>query len=188
MKQRRAALSSAQVAQYSNAALDLLMQSREFRTSRRIGIYFPIRNELSPLNLTTAMACRGKKIYLPVIMPMRFQPLLFAPFASNMVVNRYGIPEPMVAANARISVKALDLLLVPLLAYDNHGARVGFGAGYYDRTLAFLKYRRHWCKPRLIGLAYSFQHCAVLPKDSWDVRLPKIITEKKVIVTKVKSA
>jgi 5-formyltetrahydrofolate cyclo-ligase len=73
--------------------------------------------------------------------------------------------------------RVLDVILMPLVAFDGQGNRLGMGAGYYDRTLAFLRHRRHWRKPRIIGLAYEFQRMPALPAEPWDVPLDGIITE-----------
>src|SRR5687767_13746260 len=88
--------------------------------------------------------------------------------------NRFGIPEP---TGRRCAPQQLDLVLLPLVAFDRRGARLGMGGGFYDRTFAFLRVagRR---KPRLVGLAHHFQEVAQLPREPWDVPLAAIVTER----------
>ncbi len=78
----------------------------------------------------------------------------------------------------RLSARDLDLVFVPLVGFDATGMRLGMGAGYYDRAFAFLRQRRHWRHPRLIGLAYSFQQVPHIEGAPHDVRLNCVITEK----------
>jgi 5-formyltetrahydrofolate cyclo-ligase len=81
---------------------------------------------------------------------------------------------------ARRPARALDLLFVPLVAFDDAGNRLGMGGGYYDRTLAYLRLRRHWYRPRVIGLAHTLQRVASLPKNAWNVPVDAVVTERTV--------
>ena len=94
-----------------------------------------------------------------------------------MKPNRYGIPEPMDTQPR--SARQLDLLLIPLVGFDSAGHRLGMGGGYYDATLAFLRHRRHWRKPRLLGVAYECQKVEALPHDPWDMPLDAVLTERR---------
>jgi 5-formyltetrahydrofolate cyclo-ligase len=79
--------------------------------------------------------------------------------------------------------RELDLILLPLVAFDESGQRLGMGGGFFDRSLAFLAWRQHWRKPHLIGLAYDFQKVAALPREPWDVPLDAVVTDQNVYVT-----
>ncbi len=68
---------------------------------------------------------------------------------------------------------------MPLVAFDEHGNRVGMGGGFYDRTLAYLQHRQFWKKPTLLGLAHELQKVARIESQRWDIPLDGIITEKK---------
>lgn len=94
-----------------------------------------------------------------------------------MTSNRYGIPEPVDAKP--LHARQLDLLLMPLVGFDLAGRRLGMGGGYYDATLAFLRHRRHWRKPRLVGVAFECQRVETLPHDPWDMPLDAVLTEKR---------
>ena len=93
-------------------------------------------------------------------------------FKEPLSINTYGIPEP-------ISTKAVypDILLVPLLAFDNKLNRLGYGGGYYDRYLNMMLKKKHITT---IGLSYSFQKVNKLPTNKYDVKLNFVITEKDI--------
>jgi 5-formyltetrahydrofolate cyclo-ligase len=95
--------------------------------------------------------------------------------------NRFGIPEPQLPAAQQWQPEALDAVLVPLLAFDRHGNRLGSGAGYYDRSFAFLGTRRPRPAPLLIGVAYAMQEVERLAIEPWDVPLDYIATEAELI-------
>jgi 5-formyltetrahydrofolate cyclo-ligase len=92
--------------------------------------------------------------------------------------NRYGIAEPQLRTAPRIAARHLDLVLVPLVAVDARGTRLGTGAGFYDRYLHHLRAGRRWRRPKLIGLGYEFQRVERLAAGAWDVPLDALLTEK----------
>jgi 5-formyltetrahydrofolate cyclo-ligase len=97
---------------------------------------------------------------------------------SVMRVNRYGIAEPEPRAAEALAVRRLDLVLLPLVAFDELGWRLGSGAGFYDRSLHHLREGRRWRRPKLIGVAYECQRVERLQPDRWDVPLDGIVTER----------
>ncbi len=119
----------------------------------------------------------GKRTYLPVLHGRR---LWFLPYDSEtpLARNRFGILEPDVSPKRRRALEALDMVLVPLVAFDEQGNRLGMGGGYYDRTFAYLLGRRRWTRPLLVGVAYEFQCSAALPTRPWDVPLQAVATER----------
>ena len=70
---------------------------------------------------------------------------------------------------------------MPLVGFDHQGYRLGMGGGYYDATLAYMRHRRSWRKPRLVGIAYECQRVEKLPHDPWDMPLDAVVTEDGVI-------
>ncbi len=127
--------------------------------------------------LLNRAALMGKRVYLPAL---HRKSLWFLPLSSNasMVQNQFGIAEPACHPDQRLKPFALDLVLVPLVAFDDSGSRLGMGGGYYDRSFAFLHQRTRWRRPRLIGVAFEFQRAGEIPSRPWDVRLDGIITER----------
>jgi 5-formyltetrahydrofolate cyclo-ligase len=137
--------------------------------------FSPIGSEINPLPLMRRLAGRGARLALPVVMG-RGQPLVLRAWALGEPLGKgqWGIREP--AADA-LQVEP-DILLVPLAAFDRTGHRIGYGAGYYDLTLAALRAR----KPIIaIGLAYAAQEIAAVPATARDARLDLVLTERAVI-------
>lgn len=159
-----------------------LEQLPEFLVDARVAGYWASDGEL-PLNMAIApLEQRGQQFLLPVIGTERT--LRFAAWQSGETVepNRYGIPEPVVAADdALIDPMELDLVLVPLLGFDRSGQRLGFGGGFYDRSFAFLKDRPRPSAPLLVGVAYAFQELEAIESGPWDVLLDYIATDQELI-------
>lgn len=126
-----------------------------------------------------------KQAFLPVLSRLSHDRLWFAPAEPGMELrpNRFGIPEPQVSRRDLVRAEDLDLILLPLVAFDARGNRLGRGAGFYDRSLAFLRFRRYLRKPHLLGLGHDFQRVPRLRADSWDVPLEGVVTDRAVYYT-----
>ena len=109
--------------------------------------------------------------------------LRFAPWRAGdpLVTNRYGIPEPDLGPDACLEPADLALAVLPLVAFDRHGQRLGMGAGWYDRTFAGRRHRSG--PPWLAGVAYAFQQVGELDARDWDVPLDAICTESDTLLT-----
>lgn len=149
------------------------VSSPVFRNSGRIGVYLPNDGEMDPRPLLRRAWSMGKRCYLPVLDTLGSNRLWFVPYHAGdaLRINRYDILEPVRPARDRVRAGALDLILAPLVAFDRQGHRLGMGGGYYDRSLAFLRHRRYWRRPRLYGLAFEFQRVERLSAAAWDVAL-----------------
>jgi 5-formyltetrahydrofolate cyclo-ligase len=147
------------------------------RNSRHIATYLAADGEIDPSPLMDCLWSMGRTLYLPVLVPFAHGKLWFARYRPGdvLVKNRYGIPEPRHLE--LIKPRTLDLVLMPLVAFDAAGHRIGMGGGFYDRSFAFLHTRRHWRKPTLIGLAYQFQRQRAIVPSDWDVPMNAIATE-----------
>lgn len=173
---RRRAVSAPMASESASAACQRLMRLDEFTIARRIGIYLPVNGEIDTSTLIRNAWQEQKLVYLPVLQANGA--LLFAAYTpdSAMRNNRYRIPEPVVSpVNPPLSACGMDLLIVPLVAFDSHCQRIGMGAGYYDRTLADCG-----AAPLRVGLAYEFQKVASIPARDWDIPMDKIVTENAV--------
>jgi 5-formyltetrahydrofolate cyclo-ligase len=117
-------------------------------------------------------------VYLPVTDPPRS--LRFARWRDGdpLVRTRFGIDEPAPAART-VAATRLDVVCVPLIAFDRTGTRLGHGAGYYDSTFAFRGPRR--TRPLLVGLAHAFQCVPHLDRQPWDVPLDLVVTDDEII-------
>ncbi len=183
LRQQRRAL-TAQQQQSAAQALDRVLGCHSlFLRSQHIAIYLPNDGEMDLTPLLQRALAMGKKCYLPVLSPIYHNRLWFAPYhaQSKLSLNRFGIPEPAANWSQMRPVWTLDLILTPLVAFDNQGNRLGMGGGFYDRTLAYLNRRRHWRKPRLLGTAHAFQQVEQLPCESWDIPLQGVVTERELL-------
>jgi 5-formyltetrahydrofolate cyclo-ligase len=180
LAERRRALTAPERIAAAQGLRRSLEQLPEYLTDHRVAGYWASHGEL-PLNLVMPpLAARGQQFLLPVI--GNGKRLRFAPWQSGEDVqpNRYGIPEP-VARRELLEPFQLDLVLVPLLGFDRRGNRLGHGGGYYDRSFAFLNKQVRPTEPLLVGVAYDFQELEIVNKETWDVTLDFIATNRELI-------
>ncbi len=181
MRERRRALSSRERAQRSEQLALNITRSPLFRNSRTLALYLPNDGEVELTAVAQTAWAMGKQCFLPVLSPLYHNRLWFAPYTPQtaLTLNRFGIPEPTLNWRAMRPVWSLDLLLLPLVAFDLQGNRLGMGGGFYDRTLAYLAQRSQWRKPHLVGTAFELQHFDALPKQPWDIPLEAVVTERQ---------
>jgi len=160
-----------------------------FRNARRIACYLANDGELDLSAVMARMRMMNKCCYLPVLDTLGSNRLWFAPFddTTPLQVNSFGIPEPMVSPRRYLAAGSLDLIFMPLVAFDSDGNRLGMGGGFYDRSLAFLNRRHHWIRPRLYGIAHDFQRVSRLEHAPWDVPMHGIVTDQAIYTVKVRS-
>lgn len=180
-KKQRAQLPIKQQQRDSKRAVRQLQRTRQFRSARHIALYLPVRGEISPVSLRN-FARPNQTFYLPVLSLCKSQGLVFVRWDKNtrFRTNRFGIPEPLVRHNRLKSPRSLDLVVTPLLAFDQAGNRLGMGGGFYDRSFAFKRHNKHHPRPQLAGFAYQFQQAEKLPAQPWDVPLDLMATELRV--------
>ena len=94
--------------------------------------------------------------------------------------NRFGIPEPDIAVEGWKLAQSLDLILAPLVAFDDTGNRVGMGGGFYDNSLKHLKPPRSWIRPRILGLAHEIQRVGSIQRNAWDIPLHGAVTDRQI--------
>lgn len=139
------------------------------RPRTRISAYRAMDGEIDPSIVLHRALARGCDLHLPVITSLRSRRMRFVPLT--------GDGEPATPASA-IAAHWLDLVLMPLVGFDAAGNRLGMGAGFYDRQFSFLRHRRSWHRPLLVGLAFECQRVERLPAEAHDVPLWGIVTER----------
>jgi len=182
IRQQRRALDDKQRQIAAARVFHHLISTPLFLNSNRIACYLACDGELDLERLMFRAWQMKKTVYLPVLDSMNRSRLWFSPFkkGSRLILNHYGIPEPIVRQHQIISASELDLMLLPLVAFDDRGNRLGMGGGYYDRTLAYRMRRNVWKKPHVVGVAYEFQRVSELKNEHWDASLQCIATDHDV--------
>jgi 5-formyltetrahydrofolate cyclo-ligase len=148
------------------------------RPGQRVALYAPLPEELGLEPLIELLRRHAAFIYLPRLVDRRKRRMHFAPALGAMTTNRLGILEPL--DSEWVAVRQLDLVFLPLVGFDAEGMRLGMGAGYYDRAFSFLRLRRIWHRPKLIGLAFAVQRVPSLLRAPHDVLLDAVVTEEGV--------
>lgn len=178
LRQKRAALDETS---RRTASLQVMLRVRSLRLFRRgsnVAIYVPMGSELSTWPLIFLAIKTGCRVFLPETpKPGRGRRLRFVRLDENSrwASGAFGIPVPV--HKHYCAARDLDIVFLPLLGFDENLGRLGQGGGYYDTTFHFRRMRKHWLKPRLVGLAYECQKVAVLPLERWDLRLDQVFTE-----------
>ena len=146
---------------------------RAYQRARKIAVYVGIDGEVDLSAIGEHARSSNKSIFAPVLAQngLRF---VETGTRSGFRRNRFGIPEP--DGGRRIDPRELDVVLTPLVAFDNRGHRLGMGKGYYDRCFGFLRRRTRWRKPKLIGIGFDFQKIEKLVPQYWDVPLWGAVT------------
>ncbi len=175
LRERLAAVSPSDAAAWSAEVCRRVAESDLFRSAKCLMLFVPTPGEADVYPLLDRARAAGKRVCLPrVDWALRVMSAAEAPASRDaLIAGRHGISEPGPAFPA-VPITELDLILVPGLAFDEQGGRLGRGAGFYDRFLAH---------PNLtassIGVGFEVQMEPTLPRDSWDVPLHAIATERR---------
>jgi len=161
------------VAERSSRVVCHLREFPPYRAAGTILFYFPFRGEVDLLPLLREACREGRRVLLPVVRGEEMEAALF-PGEERLRPNAFGIPEPGEEA-PRIPPEEVELVLVPGLAFDREGFRLGFGRGYYDRFLFRTRAFR-------LGVAYSAQVVEELPREEGDLPMHALVTEEGVEV------
>ena len=138
-----------------------------------IGGYYPVNFEIDILDFLEKLETKGLQLCLPVVKKNNEMDYYSWSTKNLLKLNKYGIPEP-----EKIKKVFPDIVLVPLVAFDNRLYRIGYGGGYYDRYIEKLSNKKNLFK---IGIAHSCQKINRVPANKYDKKLDIIITEKYVL-------
>lgn len=154
------------------------LQHPKIAQAKNIALFLSFDGEINTQPLIDALWQQNKQVYLPVLHPFSAHHLLFLHYRpdTQLVKNRFNIAEPPLDVRDVLPPEQLDVMLIPLVAFDSQGQRLGMGGGFYDRTL------ENWQQSGFypIGLAHDCQQVELLPIAPWDIPLPEIITPKKI--------
>lgn len=161
--------------QQQRAALQLsshLYRLPVFWRSRTIAAYWANDSEISLRPLIETAWLAGKQVYLPIIHSSQRMEFHLYKRGDTLRRNQYGIAEPLPRAQ-QACVSELDLVIAPLVGFDQKGTRLGMGGGFYDRAMTAGKRGRS----RFIGAAHSVQQLPALSREDWDQPLQAVVTE-----------
>ena len=179
IKEKRSQLSEKELSLTSKAIAERIRSFKFSKELTKIGIYYAVNNEVDVHPLCEILWQENKRVYLPIVEKKK---LLFGEYrnTSNLKNNRFKIPEPIVGLESQISAFELDLIFMPLVAFDPMGNRIGMGGGFYDRTLDNKQLDNDLKKEILVGVAYEFQKQNKIQPNPWDIPLDMIFTESKI--------
>lgn len=170
LRQRRNALVLSERQTAAHALTQHVVSLPAWTAARRIAVYLAADGEIDTQPIERLARAQEKQVYLPVIGDdLR---LAFAAWQAGAPLspNRFNIPEPA-PGSTRCPASDLDIIFLPLVAFDVRGGRLGMGGGYYDRTLSGVD------GPVLVGLAHACQQVESVPVDAWDITLDFIATD-----------
>ena len=166
----------------AHGLLDRLLTLPEFLNARRIALYLPNDGEIDTREVIRWCQANDRQACLPVVQRSDNRNwLLFAEFrqGARLAPNNLGIPEPRVDPSELLSARELDLVLLPLVGFDESGNRIGMGGGFYDTTFEFVRLESAE-KPRMAGIAHEVQKVPYIDVESWDIPLPVVVTDRHI--------
>lgn len=180
LRRARRQLSFSQQRHAAHGVTRQLLQAPVWQCARRIAFYQAVGGEIDPAPALQRAWQQGKTCYLPVLHPFKSDHMLFVRTrpGDRLLYNRWGIPEPKLCLKNRVSPRRLNLVLMPLVGFDEAGNRIGMGKGFYDRTFAFR--RKNTRRPALVGLGHECQGVAEgIRPSAWDVPLDALATPQR---------
>ena len=170
--------------QQQQAALKVIKHLRShpwYWRAQHIALYQAADGELNLAPLMQALLADQKTVYLPVLAKWPRTQMYFQRITadSRYQANRFGLAEPLSNPSQQRAAWALDLVLMPLVGFDQQGNRLGMGGGFYDRAFAFGARLK---QPKLLGVAHSVQQVEQLTAAAWDVPLDAVLTEQQLTV------
>ena len=176
MRAQRRCLSTAEHGRRSKLAARALIRTPAFSAGKRVALYLSFDRETDTSALIAAARRRGVRIFVPVVVDRRHRRIRFYPLEGRLKPGEFGIAIPKRTAG-HMAPRWLDLIVIPLVAVDTAGRRLGMGGGFYDRALEFRRRRRHWPGPRLVGFAFDCQRTEAGFAEPWDIGLDSLATE-----------
>jgi 5-formyltetrahydrofolate cyclo-ligase len=150
-----------------------LFSLSEFKSARMVLFFASFRSEVDTGPMIRRALTFGKRVVLPKVQGRELALYEIADWDKDVAPGAWGIPEPR--EKRPVSLDEIDLVLVPGVAFDGQGNRLGYGAGFYDKLLnAFTK--------TTVALAFEEQIISQVPAEPHDIPIKKIVTEKRVIV------
>ncbi len=176
---KRQALSELDQQEASAKVLEKFKGILSLKKPNKIALYLPFDGELETASLIAHCWQVNIPVFLPALDPSKKGSLLFFLYTPNtpMRLNQFSIKEPDFTEQPPCPLSQLDIIFMPLVAFDSFGQRLGMGGGFYDRTLAQEDLSQKM--PLRVGLAHDCQHVEKLPVEPWDLPLAWVLTPKR---------
>jgi len=183
IRQLRQSISAETSFSAGKSAASNLESLPEFEKAKQIACFLSFDGEIDTSPVIELIQKRGKTCLLPYLRPSKPNRLWFLPFypGDKMKKNRYGIPEVDKGSENAVRISQIDTILMPLVAFDIEGNRLGMGGGFYDATLAYLKEPEFEnSRPSCLGFAFEKQKVNSIPCESWDYKIDAVVTDSKI--------
>ncbi len=149
----------------------------EYRNAGTVMLFASFRTEVDTIPIIRDALMQGKRVVLPKVDSAKKELGLYnIRSVDELIPGFLGIPEPGVVEGRKVAPEELELIVMPGVAFDERGGRLGYGGGYYDRLGAGLRHR-----PPLVAVAYEEQVISEVPVADHDIRVDKIVTDRRVI-------
>lgn len=159
----------------SEQICDRVIHSHEFMSARTLACYLPMDDEVDPIRIVERAWSAKKRIFVPVCDPRGNLFFRLLRPETELRKNNFGLWEPLAGPTAE--AKTFDAVITPLVAFDDNGHRIGMGGGYYDRCFSFLRHRKNWLRPKLLGVAFACQKVEKIEPNPWDIPLSRVFSE-----------
>lgn len=175
----RNSMKNEEVTLKSEKIIETLLKLPIIKTSNNIMIYMSFNNEVDTFRLLKELKKQKKKVIAPLcnMNNKTITPYEVNDLDKDFVKSKYGFLEPNKEKLNKVNISDIEVIIVPGVAFDVKGNRIGFGAGFYDR---FLNNKKN--DTVTISLAYDYQIVDLIPNDKFDIPIDFIITEKRIIV------
>ena len=177
IRQLRKSISGEQALKAGTQLRDNLKKLDNYASYQSVACFLSFDGEIDTRPVLDMLIEDKQRCFLPKLRPSQPNRLWFMPYTGreSMRNNRLGIPEVELTVNHALAVSKLDIILMPLVAFDEAGNRLGMGGGFYDATLAHLKQTDK--RPLCIGLAFEQQKIESIPTQRWDYPLDGVLTQ-----------
>ena len=183
MAEQRDALTQAQREAMTASAVEQFLDLPETRVARTVAGFVSTRSEIDTEPLLDQLRQRGVDVVLPRVSTGLIPPRLRfhrVQRRSELVFGIFGLLEPGPDL-PELAAHEIDLFMVPGLAFDKRGARIGYGGGYYDELAAYVHAHPDATTARFVGYSFDFQLVETCPSGEWDVPLDTIVTDERVV-------
>jgi 5-formyltetrahydrofolate cyclo-ligase len=174
----RKGLTREDLMELSGAVMSNVTSSSEYRDSKVIATYVAKNDEVKTEGIIRRSLAQGKRVLVPVSQPDSTN-LIFSElhdYDRELAPGHFGVPEPVARYVRPVPLEEADLILVPLVAWDDRGFRLGYGKGYFDNALAGIG-----ALSMTMGLGLESQRVGRIPEEAHDVPLGAVVTERRII-------